>query len=92
MQFPEGRLIVLSKVPLPGQVKTRLVRPDDEDVTLDYRLRKTDTGWRIIDVYANGTISELALRRSEYSALLRREGFASLIEALDKKSGEFRAS
>jgi phospholipid transport system substrate-binding protein len=73
-------------------VKTKLLRPDDEDVRLDYRLRKTDTGWRIIDVYANGTISELALRRSEYSALLRREGFPSLIEALDKKIGEFRES
>jgi phospholipid transport system substrate-binding protein len=73
-------------------VKTKLIRPDDEDVSLDYRLRKTDGGWRIIDVYANGTISELALRRSEYSALLRREGFPSLIEALDKKIGEFRES
>lgn len=73
-------------------VKTKLLRPEDEDVSLDYRLRKTDSGWRIIDVYANGTISELALRRSEYSALLRREGFPSLIEALDKKIGEFRES
>ncbi len=70
-------------------VKTVLVRPDDDDVNLDYRLHKTDAGWRIIDVYMNGTISELAMRRSEYSALLRREGFPSLIEALDKKIGDF---
>lgn len=67
-------------------VKTRIVRPDDEDVMLDYRLHETpDHGWQIIDVYMNGTISELAMRRSEYSAMLRREGFPALVEALDKK-------
>jgi phospholipid transport system substrate-binding protein len=68
---------------------TIIVGPDDDDVNLDYRLHKTASGWRIIDVYMNGTISELAMRRSEYSALLRREGFPSLIEALDKKIGDF---
>ncbi len=67
-------------------VRTRIVRPDDEDVALDYRLHQTsENGWRIIDVYMNGTISELAMRRSEYSAMLRREGFPALVEALDKK-------
>lgn len=74
-------------------VKTVLVRPDDEDVHLDYRLHRDEKGaWRIIDVYMNGTISELAMRRSEYSALLRREGYASLMAALDKKIAEFRES
>jgi phospholipid transport system substrate-binding protein len=72
-------------------VKSRIVRPDDEDVTLDYRLQLTpDHGWQIIDVYMNGTISELALRRSEYSAMLRREGFPALVEALDKKITDLR--
>ena len=69
-------------------VKTRLVRPSEEPVQLDYRLHRTPAGWRIIDVYLNGTISELALRRSEYSALLRREGFDALMQALDAKIAE----
>ena len=71
-------------------VKTRLVRPGDEAVLLDYRLHRTGDGWRIIDVYFNGTISELALRRSEYSTLLKREGFASLMEALDRTIAKLR--
>lgn len=67
-------------------VKTQIVRPGDDNVTLDYRLHETPGhGWQIIDVYMNGTISELALRRSEYTAMLRREGFPALVEALDKK-------
>jgi len=72
-------------------VKTRIVRPGDDDVTLDYRLQHTpEHGWQIIDVYMNGTISELAMRRSEYSAVLRREGFTALVEALDKKITDLR--
>jgi phospholipid transport system substrate-binding protein len=65
-------------------VRTTLVDPSDEDVQLDYRLRKTDTGWRIVDVYFNETVSELALRRSEYSSLIKRDGFDALLTALDE--------
>ena len=44
-----------------------------------------DGEWKIIDVYLNGTVSELALRRSEYSSLIQREGLDSLIVALNQK-------
>lgn len=66
-------------------VHTRLVSPNGETVQLNYRLRPVDDGWRIIDVYLNGTVSELALRRSEYSSLIQREGFDSLLTALDER-------
>jgi len=66
-------------------VRTRLVRPKDEPVQLDYRLREVDDAWRIIDVFLNGTVSELALRRAEYSAVLRRDGFDELMSALETK-------
>lgn len=66
-------------------VKTRIVLPGDKDVRLDYRLHKTEAGWRIIDVLMNGTVSELALRRSEYKASIRREGFESLLTSVDRK-------
>ena len=67
-------------------VRTRLVDPNADDVKLDYRLRKTEeSGWKIIDVYLDGTVSELALRRSEYSSLIKREGFEALLAALDER-------
>jgi phospholipid transport system substrate-binding protein len=65
-------------------VRTRLVDPNDEDVKLDYRLRAADGDWKIVDVYLNGTVSELALRRSEYSSLIKREGLEALLAALDE--------
>jgi phospholipid transport system substrate-binding protein len=69
-------------------VLTRLVIPDDDDVQLNYRLREIGGEWRIIDIYLNGTVSELALRRSEYSAVLKREGFEKLLSTLSDKVDE----
>jgi len=66
-------------------VRTKLHNPDGDDVNLDYRLRQVDDSWRIIDIYFNGTVSELALRRSEYSSLIKREGFQALLTALDDR-------
>jgi len=73
-------------------VRTQLIDPEGDDVKLDYRLRETDGRWRIIDVYLNGTVSELALRRAEYSSLIKREGFEGLLLALDERIDEMAAA
>ena len=59
-------------------VRTKVRTPGREDVVLTYRLRHTATGWKIFDVYLKGTVSELALRRADYAAVLDRQGFATL--------------
>ena len=66
-------------------VRTHLDEPKGEGVELNYRLRQVGGEWRIIDIYLNGTVSELALRRSEYSALIQREGFKALLAKLDER-------
>lgn len=70
-------------------VKTVLDRPDGDDVQLTYRLRKTDGGWKIVDVYNKGTVSELALRRSDYSSVLKRDGFEKLLQTVDAKVADY---
>ena len=72
-------------------VKTKVTAPGDEDVELSYRLRETPAGPRIIDVYLKGTVSELALRRSEYTSVLEREGFPALIATVDRKIADLAA-
>jgi len=69
-------------------VHTKLFTSDPEPVQLDYLMRKTGDHWRIIDVYLSGTISEMAARRSEYSAVLRQGGAPALIDLLTKKTAE----
>jgi phospholipid transport system substrate-binding protein len=70
-------------------VHTKLFTGDPEPVQLDYLMRKSGSRWRIIDVYLSGTISEMAARRSEYSAVLRQGGAPALIDLLTKKAAEF---
>lgn len=66
-------------------VRSRLLRPDDEPVALDYvLLRREGQGWRIIDVLLDGSVSELARQRAEYTAVLRRQGYDGLVAALEQ--------
>ena len=79
----------LGEVPAPRGhvvVRSRLVRSGKEDVRLDYRLRQTPEGWRIIDIYAQGGISMLAMRRAEFSSFLKRQGFEELVAAVEAKA------
>ena len=72
-------------------VRTQLIDPTDKNVELSYRLRETPDGWQIIDVYMDGTVSELALRRSEFSSVAKREGFDALIQTLEAKIDKLAA-
>jgi phospholipid transport system substrate-binding protein len=76
----------LGEDPAPrGQVvvRSRLVRRENEDVRLDYRLRQAPDGWKIIDIYAQGTTSMLAVRRAEFTSVLERNGFEGLMTSVE---------
>jgi phospholipid transport system substrate-binding protein len=66
-------------------VHTQIVPANDEPVNVHYRMRPDGDGWRVVDVYLNGKVSELALRRSEYTTVIERDGFESLVKRLDEK-------
>jgi phospholipid transport system substrate-binding protein len=66
-------------------IDTKLMRPNDEPVELNYRLRKTGDDWKIIDVYLSGTISQLANYRSEFSSTLRSGGADALVDLINRK-------
>lgn len=66
-------------------VKTRIAQSDGKILTLNYLVRNTGNEWRIIDVYLNGTISELASRRAEFGAILKSGGPDALVASLNKQ-------
>ena len=67
-------------------VRTTLNRVNDAPVQLNYLLRSGSAGFRIVDVYLTGTISELASRRSEFTALLRDGGADRLVSDLQRRT------
>jgi phospholipid transport system substrate-binding protein len=66
-------------------VQTKIVKSNGETTTLDYLMRQNQGAWQISDVYLDGTISQVAVQRSEFSSILRREGVDGLVMALNRK-------
>jgi phospholipid transport system substrate-binding protein len=66
-------------------VRTKIIRPPEFPVTLNYLMRGSGDTWKIVDVYLAGTISELATQRSEFSAILKKGGSSALIENLNQQ-------
>ena len=79
--------IISEETPREGNrlVNSELVKSDGEPVKLNYLLRETKDGWRVIDVFLKGTISELATKRSEYSSALGNQGFDGLMAIFEQK-------
>ncbi len=69
-------------------VKTRIIGPGSDPVDLTYITREIKGRWRIIDVLLDTGISELAVRRSEYSRILRTGGIDGLVRALNAKADQ----
>lgn len=65
-------------------IHSHLTIPDDKPVKFDYMLKEKGDSWRIINIIANG-VSDLALKRSEYTTILQREGFDALIAKINEK-------
>jgi phospholipid transport system substrate-binding protein len=60
-------------------VTTRLISPGEAPVVIRYRMREAGGGWKIIDVFYNGSISQLTTRRSDFAATLAQGGAPALI-------------
>jgi phospholipid transport system substrate-binding protein len=63
-------------------VKTRLQQPGGKTVNINYLVR----GGRVIDVYLNGTISDLAMRRDEFASIISSGGADGLIKQLQDRT------
>ena len=72
-------------------VKTQIIKSNGEPVSINYVLHDNDIRWQIRDLYLAGAISELATRRSEFSAILRASGIDALIASLNKKADDLQS-
>ncbi len=65
-------------------VKTVLIKANGEEIELDYILYKNNDQWRIINVIAEG-VSDLSLKRADYTSYLKKKGVDGLITKLNEK-------
>lgn len=71
-------------------VKTKIVGGENDGALVDYRMRKRDGPWRIIDVVIEG-ISLVANYRDQFRDVMGREGPVALIEKLREKNAAHTA-
>jgi phospholipid transport system substrate-binding protein len=69
-------------------VQSQLIKSDGGQVQLDYLLHRTGSQWRIVNIIAEG-VSDLALKRADYSAFLKNKGFEALIKKLNEKIKQY---
>jgi len=66
-------------------VKSTLKPSNGDSIPFNYRLHQAGGSWKIVDIYLNGNISQLAQKRSDFGATLQAsgpEGLAKKINAL----------
>ncbi len=69
-------------------VRTKLLQPGGRTVQINYLVR----GGRVIDVYLNGTVSDLATRRDEFASILAGGGGAdALVKTLRERTDSLLA-
>ncbi len=72
-----------------AEVRVRVTQLDypgrQVDIFTDYLLHESPNGWLIVDVFRPPTISEVAMRRSEYEQILATRGFDALLAAMETR-------
>jgi phospholipid transport system substrate-binding protein len=63
-------------------VSTRIVRLEKAPVRIDYIMRQRGETFRVVDVFLDSAISEVATRRSEFTSIISRSGFGGLLDSL----------
>lgn len=67
-------------------VQTQIVSPSGESHRLDYVMQRTSLGWRAMDVLEDGTISRVAVQRSDFRQIMQSGGATALIASLQQKT------
>jgi ABC-type transporter MlaC component len=55
-------------------------------------MRRNCDSWLISDIYLDSAVSEVAARRSEFAAILKKDGIDGLIAALNRKANILTAA
>ena len=69
-------------------VETNLIISNEEKVMIHYLFSKVESDWKIFDVLLEGTISEIATKKSEFKKIIDENGVSSLAKSIRSKIDE----
>lgn len=86
--FSGERFTVVAEKPLPRGnivlVESRFIKSNGDALQFNYLLHPVNGHWRIVNIIVDG-VSDLALKRTEYSGLMEKEGFSALLAKLEEQ-------
>jgi phospholipid transport system substrate-binding protein len=65
-----------------------MVKISGDATELDYVMKQTPLGWKVIDVLAGGSISRVAVQRSDFRRILSNGGGDALLTSLRRKTSD----
>ncbi len=69
-------------------VLSKLIKKDKDSIDFNYKLRRVDDKWRIVDIQMSG-VSQLALTRAQFVSVIKEKGFDALVSMLRGKINAF---
>lgn len=94
-EYHGERFRIVAESPLPrGKgllVESRLIKANGEEVHFNYLLHQVGDDWKIINIIVNG-VSDLAVKRAEYTKLMDDSGFSALMVRLEEQIQTYAAS
>jgi phospholipid transport system substrate-binding protein len=68
-------------------VQSRIVKISGDATEVDYVMKQTPLGWKVVDVLAGGSISRVAVQRSDFRRILSN-GAGALLASLQRKTSD----
>ena len=85
----KGRVIAIQPTTRPvgneRVVTTTITKNNHDPLRIDYVMRDETDGWKVVDVLLNGTISRVAVQRSDFASLVSSGDASPLISSLKSK-------
>jgi phospholipid transport system substrate-binding protein len=69
-------------------VATKIIPKSGDQHEIDYVMRDGGNGWQVVDVLADGSISRVAVQRSDFRQLLANGGAQALAQRLRTKTAD----
>ncbi len=88
-EFKGERFVVSPQARTVGEdqvVHSQIVPATGDPTSIDYVMRRGEDGWRAVDVLLDGSISRVAVQRSDFRALLSGGTAGPLIASLRKRT------
>ncbi len=67
-----------------AQVNTSIVQPGGEPISVNYRLKQTNGGWKVYDVLID-QISLVGNYRNQFNRIINEKGYDKLVSAIKQK-------